>query len=149
MTKMFPNIFHEELNHFIEKNPDLLKQWVIVISECYQYAEGICGQDFYTDIIFREVDFENQTAKGFEKKGDWRKVLDPVYIRNATKKKINGRPTLYGEVGAKYRITMNVKFGDIVEKRSPNRPYFFKNLNHYFHYSTPSAVDARDHLKKN
>ena len=145
---MFPYIHLDDLKKMIQSNPDLLKQWVVVVSECYQYAEGICGQDYSAMIIFKEVDFDTSFAKGFDKKGDWRKTLDSKWIRSVTKKKINGKPSPYGEVGAKYRITNVVKFGDIIYPGHDEGSYFFKDLNRYFHYSSPKAVDGREHLKK-
>lgn len=141
-------LFNNTLNEIIKKNPDLMDKWVLVVSECYQYAQGICGQDFYSSIVFAEYDPETLTAKGFDKKGDWRRALDPKYARDLTKKKINGKPSPYGEVGAHYRIAETHRFKDIVHPYTNGSGYYFVELNRYFHYSTPTAIDARQHTSK-
>ena len=141
-------LFHDRLTEIIKKNPGLMDQWVLVVSACHQYAKGICGQDFYSHIVFAEYDPETLVVKGFDKKGDWRRALDPEYARDLTKKKIKGTPSPYGEVGAHYRITKTYRFKDIIKPFHDGSGYYFAELNRYFHYSTPCAIDARQHAPK-
>ena len=140
------NLFNDRLTEIIKKNPDLMDKWVLVVSACHQYAPGICGQNFYANIVFKEFDPETLVVKGFDKKGDWRRALDPKYARDLTKKKIKGEPSPYGEVGAHYRVTETHRFKDIVRPYNDGSGYYFVELNHYFHYSTPRAIDARQHV---
>ena len=140
-------LFSDRLTEIIKKNPDLMDKWVLVVSACHQYAAGICGQDFYSSIVFAEFDPETLTVKGFDKKGDWRRVLDPKYARDLTKKKIKGTPSPYGEVGAHYRIVRVYRFKDIIKPFHDGSGYYFAELNRYFHNSTPCAIDARQHAK--
>ena len=142
-------IWNEKLNKIIKQNPNLMNQWVLIISTCHQYAEGICGQNFYSSIVFESYDPETLAVTGFEKKGDWRRALDPSYARQLTKKKTKGHSTPYGEVGAHYRIVTSIKLLDAVECR--NGTYWFSdNLNYYFRNSNicPVAIDAREHARK-
>lgn len=138
-------IFSDRLTEIIKKNPDLMDKWVLVVSACHQYAQGICGQNFYSNIVFAEYDPETFAVKGFDKKGDWRRALDSKYARDLTKKKIKGEPSPYGEVGAHYRIVETHRFKDIVHPYTNGSGYYFVDLNRYFHYSTPEAIDARQH----
>lgn len=138
-------LFNDRLTEIVKKNPDLMDKWVLVVSACHQYARGICGKNFYSNIVFAEYDPETLTVKGFDKKGDWRRTLDPKYARDLTKKKIKGEPSPYGEVGAHYRITKTYRFKDIIYLSRDGKEYFFKDINRYFHYSTPTAIDARQH----
>lgn len=150
MNSNFTDIWSEDLKKIIDANPGIMDQWVVVIAACHQYAEGICGQDFYTSIIFKEMNCDTGVGCGFDKKGDWRRELDPKWIRSMTKR-IKGRKTAYGEVGAHYRITKVLKFKDLV-RRCKNDPsnWFFKEdippFGRYFKYSTPRAVDGRKHM---
>lgn len=147
MNAEIPRIGRGTLNDIVKSNPDILKQWVILISECHQRFKGPRGQRFCSKILFKEVDFENNEAKGFDKKGDWRRAVDPSWARKAMKKKVNGNLTDYDEIGAIYRIVQNLRFGDMVEKKR-NGDFRFLYMNEYFHRSTPNAVDAREHARK-
>ena len=140
-------LYNDRLTEIVKKNPDLMDNWVLVVSECHQYAAGICGQDFNSSIVFAEYDPETLTVKGFDKKGDWRRALDPKYARDLTKKKINGKPSPYGEVGARYRIVETHRFKGIIKPFHDGSGYYFAELNRYFHFSTPEAIDARQHTK--
>lgn len=140
-------IWNETLNKAIKQNPSLMDQWVLIVSGCHQYAEGICGQNFYSSILFKAYDPDTLQVEGFEKKGDWRRAIDPSYARQLTKKKINGHKTPYGEVGAVYRIVICVRFRDAVKCYNDGK-YWFNDLNYYFKNSTPNAIDARQHARK-
>lgn len=146
MRGLNTTLFNNCLNEIVKKNPDLMDKWVLVVSECYQYASGICGQNFYSSIVFAEYDPETLAVKGFDKKGDWRRALDPKYARDLTKKKIKGTPSPYGEVGARYRIVETHRFKDIVCP-CKDGGYYLADLNRYFKCSIPTAIDARQHAK--
>lgn len=137
-------LFNDRLNEIIKKNPDLMDEWVLVVSACHQYAQGVCGLNYYSSIVFKEFDPETLAVKGFDKKGDWRRALDPKYARDLTKK-INGKPSPYGEIGAHYRITKAYRFKDIACLRRDGSGYYLADLNRYFRYSMPKAIDAREH----
>lgn len=137
-------LFNDRLNEIIKKNPDLMNTWVLVVSGCHQYSGGITGQNYYSSIVFKEFDPETLVVKGFDKKGDWRRALDPKYVRDLTKK-INGEPTPYGEIGAHCRITKAYRFKDVVRLSNDGSRYYFADLNRYFRCSTPKAIDARGH----
>lgn len=138
-------IFSGRLTEIIKKNPDLMDKWVLVVSACHQYAQGVCGLNYYSSIVFAEYDPETLAVKGFDKKGAWRRALDPKYARDLTKKKIKGEPSPYGEIGAHYRDVKTYRFKDVVRPSSDGDGYYFANLNRYFHNSTPRAIDARQH----
>lgn len=138
-------LFNDRLTEIVKKNSDLMDQWVLVVSACHQYACGICGKNYYSFIVFAKYDPETLAVKGFDKKGDWRRALDSKYARDLTKKKINGKPSPYGEVGAHYRIVETHRFKDIIKPFNDGSGYYFADLNRYFHYSTPTAIDARQH----
>lgn len=141
-------LFNDRLTKIVKNCPELMDQWVLVVSACHQYTTGITGQNFYARIVFAEYDGATCKAKGFDKKGDWRRALDSKYAYELTKRKINGRPTPYGEVGAHYRIVKTYRFKDIIYLSRDGKEYFFKELNRYFHYSTPTAIAAVDHAPK-
>lgn len=138
-------LFNSRLTEIVKNCPELMDQWVLVVSACHQYTTGITGQNFYSHIVFAEYDGAACKAKGFDKKGDWRRALDSKYAYELTKRKINGRPTPYGEVGAHYRVVETHRFKDIVRPYTNGSGYYFVELNRYFHYSTPKAIDARQH----
>lgn len=149
MNARFHDIWSEDLNKIIKTNPTILDQWVVAIACCHQYAEGICGQNFYASIIFKEMNYETGVGCGFAQKGEWKRYLDPTWRRAVTKKKIKGHPTAYGEVGAHYRIVKSVKFKELVKQYRDGTWNFARDVHpfgYYWNYSTPQAVDGRKHM---
>ena len=142
----FPiSLYSKDLTKLLKARPEVADEWVLLNRGWHQYAEGICGIDHWCAIVFMSFDRETFVAHGFDKKGDWRRVLDPKYARDLTKKKIKGTPSPYGEVGAHYRIVRVYRFKDIVHLSNDGSCYYFVDINRYFHNSTPCAIDARQH----
>ena len=50
------------LKHNIHNCPELMDQWVLVVSACHQYTTGITGQNFYAHIDKSGLQFSTKAS---------------------------------------------------------------------------------------
>lgn len=96
------------LREAAEKWPAVLDQYAVVHWGGHQYAEGICGINYFDHVYMPALN------KGFKKKGDGLRAFT-VEQRRAKTRLIKGRPDYgYGSVGKKWQQLKTFKIRDIL-----------------------------------